>query len=108
MFLVSLGVGPDPICPFLILATTQPNRSWVADLTLAYINVLDPSAAVLLAPWFQITPSQTFKLPQDAGHPALALASNHLPGVAVSFCTQREYRAYFIIFSSPNFQLRAP
>ncbi|KAJ7629554.1 hypothetical protein B0H17DRAFT_1340039 [Mycena rosella] len=52
LFLVNLGVGPDPMCPFVILAATQPDRQWMADLPLAYIEALDPSAASILAPWF--------------------------------------------------------
>ncbi|KAJ7884405.1 hypothetical protein B0H14DRAFT_3743597 [Mycena olivaceomarginata] len=96
MFLVSLGVGPDPICPFLILAATQNDRDWVGNLSLAYINALDPSAAALLAPWFQVTSAQTFKFPRDSAHPAVALVANHLSIPLTEFSTERseaEHRA---------------
>ncbi|KAJ7699452.1 hypothetical protein B0H14DRAFT_3653008 [Mycena olivaceomarginata] len=96
MFLVSLGVGPDPICPFLILAATQNDRDWVGNLSLAYVNALDPSAAALLAPWFQVTSEQTFKFPRDSAHPAVALVANHLSIPLTEFSTERseaEHRA---------------
>ncbi|KAJ7208187.1 hypothetical protein GGX14DRAFT_566911 [Mycena pura] len=96
MFLIQLGVGPDPLCPFFILAAMQTDRNWVADLTLSYINALDPTAALLLAPWFQITPDQTFKFPRDSAHPGLALAAHHLGIALTEFSTARsveEHRA---------------
>ncbi|KAJ6602574.1 hypothetical protein DFH09DRAFT_1068959 [Mycena vulgaris] len=82
IFMVNLGVGPDPICPFLILAATQPDRKWVAELDFAYIHVLDLSAASVLAPWLAITHKTVFSFPDDSGHPALALATTYVPTLA--------------------------
>ncbi|KAJ7663193.1 hypothetical protein DFH06DRAFT_1128526 [Mycena polygramma] len=101
LFLISLGIGPDPICPFLILAATQQNRDWIANLTLAYIHALDPVAAADLAPWWDITAAKVFKFPEDAGHPGLALAAVHLNIPLTEFCVPRsaeEHKALRIRF----------
>ncbi|KAJ7624039.1 hypothetical protein DFH06DRAFT_1340068 [Mycena polygramma] len=101
LFLISLGIGPDPICPFLILAATQQNRDWIANLTLAYIHALDPVAAADLAPWWDITADKVFKFPEDAGHPGLALAAVHLNIPLTEFCVPRsaeEHKALRIRF----------
>ncbi|KAJ6475689.1 hypothetical protein C8R47DRAFT_665113 [Mycena vitilis] len=101
LFLISLGIGPDPICPFLILAATQQNRNWIGNLNLAYIYALDPVAAADLAPWWDITADKVFKFPEDNGHPGLALAAAHLNISLTEFCVPRsaeEHRALRIRF----------
>ncbi|KAJ7784842.1 hypothetical protein DFH07DRAFT_786132 [Mycena maculata] len=89
LYMVTLGVGPDPICPFLLLAATCKDRHWVADLSLEYIHALDPSAAKILAPWFEITPDMVFKFPNDAQHPGLRLAAEFLPVALTEFIKER-------------------
>ncbi|KAJ7301374.1 hypothetical protein DFH08DRAFT_993761 [Mycena albidolilacea] len=82
MFLVSSGVGLDPICPFLILAATQNDRDWVG-------NLRSPGPLVPSHP-------QTFKFPRDSAHPAVALVANHLSIALTEFSTERseaEHRA---------------
>ncbi|KAJ7501344.1 hypothetical protein B0H11DRAFT_2224696 [Mycena galericulata] len=64
LYIVQVGMGPDPLCPFLLLAATQHDRQWLGDLSLSYIFSLDPSAAKILAPWFKLTPDQVFKFPR--------------------------------------------
>ncbi|KAJ7750720.1 hypothetical protein DFH07DRAFT_827452, partial [Mycena maculata] len=73
LYMVTLGVGPNPICPFLLLTATFKDQHWVADLSLEYIHALDPSAAKILTPWFEITPDTVFKFPKDTQHPGLLL-----------------------------------
>ncbi|KAJ7852629.1 hypothetical protein B0H14DRAFT_2580800 [Mycena olivaceomarginata] len=70
-------------------ARTLNDRDWIENLSLAYINVLDPSAAALLAPWFQVTSVQTFKFPRDSAHPAVALVANHLSIPLTEFSTKQ-------------------
>ncbi|KAJ7832104.1 hypothetical protein B0H13DRAFT_2679236 [Mycena leptocephala] len=78
LFIVEVGIGPDPLCPFLLLAASQLNREWVGDLTLQYIHALDPSAARTLAPWFAVEANTVFKFPVDNSHPAMALVAAYL------------------------------
>ncbi|KAJ7263635.1 hypothetical protein B0H12DRAFT_1103248 [Mycena haematopus] len=78
LFLVQVGFGPDPLCPFLILAATQQNSKWIATLTLQYIQTLDPISARILAPWFAINAETVFNLPDDSAHPALLIALQYL------------------------------
>jgi hypothetical protein len=80
LFLVEVGIGPDPLCPFFLLAISQRNRAWVASLTLGYIHSLDPSAARTLAPWFALKRTDVVKFPREK-----------LPSVSLNkreFCSQ--------------------
>ncbi|KAJ7761768.1 hypothetical protein B0H16DRAFT_1809971 [Mycena metata] len=79
LYMVLFGVGPDPICPFMLLAATRKDHQWLGDLSLEYIHALDPSAARLLAPWFAITADTVFKLPDEGSHSALLLVAAFLP-----------------------------
>jgi hypothetical protein len=70
----------------------QNDWDWVGNLSLASIDVLDPSAAALLAPWFQLTSTQTFKFARDYMHPAVALVANHL-SIPVGFFAWETHHA---------------
>lgn len=85
LFILNLGVGPDPLCPFLLIALTQPNNNWMGKLTLAYIHALDPSAARTLAPVFAMSADLILKLPGDSNHPGLLRVLMYLT-MEVSFC----------------------
>ncbi|KAJ7103962.1 hypothetical protein B0H15DRAFT_942003 [Mycena belliarum] len=94
IFLVSLGIGPDPISPFLLIAATQTTREWVGELSLSYIHEIDPSAAAMLAPWWAITHDQVFLFPRDSSHPGLALAIQYLPVPATEFVNPRSKKRH--------------
>ncbi|KAJ7636687.1 hypothetical protein FB45DRAFT_1138486 [Roridomyces roridus] len=94
LFLVSLRLGPDPLCPFMLLAASQNSREWISELTLAEIHALDPSTAALLAPWFSVSHDRAFALPQEASHPALALAATYLPVQMSYFSKARSVEAH--------------
>ncbi|KAJ7749763.1 hypothetical protein B0H14DRAFT_2636350 [Mycena olivaceomarginata] len=98
LYTIQVGLGPEPICPFLLLAATQHNGAWLRSLTLTYINALDPSAAKTLAPWFAINAGDTFDLSKDAGHPGLVLALTYVSGIEASiFATPREEQVHDFI-----------
>ncbi|KAJ7938877.1 hypothetical protein B0H13DRAFT_2648541 [Mycena leptocephala] len=90
LFIVEVGIGPDPLCPFLLLAASQLNREWVGDLTLQYIHALDPSAARTLAPWFAVEANTVFKFPVDNSHPAMALVAAYLSIPITDFVSPRD------------------
>ncbi|KAF8197196.1 hypothetical protein K438DRAFT_1967442 [Mycena galopus ATCC 62051] len=90
LYMIQVGLGPEPICPFLLLAVTQRDSTWLCGLTLAYINALDPSAAKTLAPWFAINAGDIFDLSKEAGHPGIVLALTYVSGIeAPIFATPR-------------------
>ncbi|KAJ6472319.1 hypothetical protein C8R47DRAFT_1221819 [Mycena vitilis] len=80
LYLISLGVGPDPLCPFMLLAATRKDTGWMADLTLECIHALDPSAAELGEP------GQHPILPLP---PALVLVATLLPIPITEFAVKR-------------------
>ncbi|KAJ7435597.1 hypothetical protein B0H11DRAFT_1937423 [Mycena galericulata] len=94
LYIVQVGMGPDPLCPFLLLAATQHDRQWLGDLSLSYIFSLDPSAAKILAPWFKLTPDQVFKFPDDINHPAMALVATYLNVPISDFTVARDPAAH--------------
>ncbi|KAJ7662236.1 hypothetical protein DFH06DRAFT_1471791 [Mycena polygramma] len=95
LYLISLGVGPDPLCPFMLLAATRKDTEWMADLTLECIDALDPSAAEVLAPWFEVTADTVFQLGEPGQHPilplppALVLVATLLPIPITEFAFKR-------------------
>ncbi|KAJ7894237.1 hypothetical protein B0H14DRAFT_2559368 [Mycena olivaceomarginata] len=103
LYTIQVGLGPEPICPFLLLAATQHNGAWLRSLTLTYINALDPSAAKTLAPWFAINAGDTFDLSKDAGHPGLVLALTYVSGIeyrsetGIYICDPREEQVHDFI-----------
>ncbi|KAJ7245069.1 hypothetical protein C8J57DRAFT_1476591 [Mycena rebaudengoi] len=80
--MVQLGVAPLPLCPFvLFLATQTESSNCVEELSLAYINHLDPPTAHTLQPWYNIKAEDIFVVtgnPQNPGrdknHKGLQLA----------------------------------
>ncbi|KAJ6473104.1 hypothetical protein C8R45DRAFT_1163537 [Mycena sanguinolenta] len=82
LYMIQIGLGPEPLCPFLLLAAAQRDNTWLRGLTLAYINALDPAAAKTLAPWFAIKAEDVFDLSRQASHPGIVLALNYVPGIA--------------------------
>lgn len=87
LFLVEVGLGPDPLCPFP-LAISQKNRAWVAGLTLGYIHSLDPSAARTLAPWFALKRTDVMKFPEERHGGGASVAPHRR-----EFCTQTSKRS---------------
>ncbi|KAK7008038.1 hypothetical protein R3P38DRAFT_3593227 [Favolaschia claudopus] len=91
LYLTQIGVGPDPLCPFLLIALSQKDRSWLSSLSLEYVNLLDPSAARALAPWFAIKPSDVVPAKDLHRHPAVTLVAVYLPNVNINvFCATRD------------------
>ncbi|KAK7059278.1 hypothetical protein R3P38DRAFT_3251804 [Favolaschia claudopus] len=98
LYLIQLGVGPDPLCPFLLIALSQKDREWISSLSLEYIHHLDPSAARALAPWFALKASDTVSMADLHRHPAVMLVMAYVPGVNVSIrsvplSTSHQYRS---------------
>jgi hypothetical protein len=56
-----LGLAPDPISPWWILATIFGNKTCM-DLDLNYIEALDPDSAKILKPWFGFLASDTLQV----------------------------------------------
>ncbi|KAJ7723861.1 hypothetical protein B0H14DRAFT_2641671 [Mycena olivaceomarginata] len=90
LFLVEVGIGPDPLCPFFLLAISQRNRAWVASLTLGYIHSLDPSAARTLAPRFALKRTDVVKFPREKLHPGMEVALQYLSINATEFTAPRD------------------
>ncbi|KAJ7213773.1 hypothetical protein C8J57DRAFT_1397565 [Mycena rebaudengoi] len=80
--MVQLGVAPLPLCPFvLFLATQTESSNCVEELSLAYINHLDPPTAHTLQPWYNIKAEDIFVVTgnlqnpgKDENHKGLQLA----------------------------------
>ena len=57
--MVILGLGPEPITPWWILAAIYGQKS--LDLELEYIHALDPVSAQPLSPWFNFSAADTLQ-----------------------------------------------
>ncbi|KAF7334855.1 hypothetical protein MSAN_02361800 [Mycena sanguinolenta] len=90
LFLVSVGMGPDPLCPFFLLAISQKDRSWMEGLTLPYIHSLDPVAARTLAPWFSLKRTDVVTPSLEKLHPGMEIALQYLEIPATDFRVPRD------------------
>jgi hypothetical protein len=59
LHMVILGLGPEPIAPWWILAAIYGIKSM--DLELDYIEALDPKSAQLLKPWYKFSAADTLQ-----------------------------------------------
>lgn len=72
-----LGVGPEPMSPWIVYAATQQDWNGM-DLSLDFIRALDSSKATLLEPWFDFPQDVVLSFPQDFHHPVVQLAGHYL------------------------------
>ncbi|KAJ7036460.1 hypothetical protein C8F04DRAFT_1258029 [Mycena alexandri] len=73
--ILRMEAGPMPMSPFLIFAAMQADRSVLNELTLPFINTLDPGSAKILRDWFNVGAADTFTQPD---HPAVQLLAHYL------------------------------
>ncbi|KAJ7049497.1 hypothetical protein C8F01DRAFT_1238545 [Mycena amicta] len=82
MTLLNFGGGMSPLCPITLLALTQPDTAFFAELDLAFIHLVDPASAAILAPWFAI--DETTVLEPVSTHPMFPLLNGYLSGLLLA------------------------
>lgn len=70
-----LCTGPEPISPFFLRAIIIGGQMPFENLTLDFINYLDPSSAQTLLPWFLIDNSTII---EEHAHPVVQLLINYV------------------------------
>ena len=75
--MLCLGLGPDPLSPWWILAAIHGNYD-VISLSKDYIHALDPTSEKLLFPWFCLLAKDTLPLHNYWQHPVTQLFIHYL------------------------------
>lgn len=75
--MLRLGLGPDPLSPWCILAAIHGNYDAIP-LSEDYIFALDPTSARLLSPWFRFSAQDTLPSQGYWQHPVAQLFINYL------------------------------